>query len=271
MLSRITLADRAGPASRGDIEGIHGEFQIVHSQAFFEGLDRAAFDADVPGLLIWGGGCPPLFGVRKDEPVSTPLQEQACFDSTETIRAALRQDMSIPTILVIGRWTYYAQGLGVGRDAHNWIELTPANGEDAGTSQADFFACALSKTVAELAAPGRDVFLLRQVPEIFDYSARAAAQAIAYGRLDPGDIETGIAQTSRADLDMRTAEAEAAIKAATDRQETAQILDPWPRFCDATGCSVFLDGRPVYFDNNHITNAAAITVRDIFRPVFAPE
>ena len=47
-----------------------------------------------------------------------------------------------------------------------------------------------------------------------------------------------------------------------------ELIDPWPRFCDGTRCSAVVDGVGQFFDNNHVTNAAALRVRDLFAPLF---
>ncbi len=36
-----------------------------HVRAMKEGLDVAAHEAEVPGIILWRAGCPPLFGLRK--------------------------------------------------------------------------------------------------------------------------------------------------------------------------------------------------------------
>lgn len=46
-------------------------------------------------------------------------------------------------------------------------------------------------------------------------------------------------------------------------------LDPWPRLCDDSACHALHGGTGYYFDNNHLTNSAALALRDLFAPVFA--
>jgi hypothetical protein len=69
----------------------------------------------------------------------------------------------------------------------------------------------------------------------------------------------------------RAAHAEAPLMA-LDRSGAITLIDPWPRLCDASTCHVMQDGQAFYFDNNHLTNRAAIALSDLFAPVFeAPQ
>jgi hypothetical protein len=69
----------------------------------------------------------------------------------------------------------------------------------------------------------------------------------------------------------RAARAEAPLRALAD-SGAITLIDPWPRLCDASTCSVMQAGEALYFDNNHLTNRAAIALSDLFAPVFeAPQ
>lgn len=239
-----------------------------HGRAFKEGLDRLAFETDRPGILIWRGGCPPLIGVLKRERVSTAAEEAACAASQEAVLAGLAGTPSIDTVLLIGRWAYYAEGTGVGRDAQNWITLSAAaEAGRAGEGQGAIFAAALANTLDRFMRHVPRVFILRQVPEIADYSAGTAARAIAYGRLDPEAVRTRLGSTPRAALEARFAAADAALAAAAER-EGVGVIDLWEDLCSPEICTAYLNGAPIYFDNNHVTNTGALALRGRFAPVF---
>lgn len=96
-----------------------------HVWAFKEGLEQVAFDADVPALIIWRAGCPPLFGIEKEENTSTRIQNEACGLASRQIENALAARTNINTLLLIGRWSYYAEGLGAGENVSDTIRLLP--------------------------------------------------------------------------------------------------------------------------------------------------
>jgi peptidoglycan/LPS O-acetylase OafA/YrhL len=237
-----------------------------HARAFKEGVEKAAFDAGTPGLLIWRGGCPPLLGVWKDEKVSTPAEEALCAASGPAVLKGLEGTPGIDTVLLIGRWAYYAEGTGVGVDAGNWIRISERPGEvPAPDAQRALVARAMADTAARLGQDGRRVFALRQIPEAFGYTARRAARDVAYGRSTAEALLAGDATTDRAAIEARNAAADAGLRAAFPPE---RIVDLWDRVCTASSCGILLDGAPAYYDNNHVTNSGAIGMRDGFRPVF---
>lgn len=116
--------------------------------------------------LIWRAGCPPLFGVAKTESAATPQEDAACRAANARIEQAFRADPP-PGLLLVGRWSYYAEGGGVGLDAHNRITL------DAPYDRS------VRQTLDQLAAAGSRIWVMRQVPEIPGYSALGVARAMA--------------------------------------------------------------------------------------------
>ncbi|MBX2806840.1 MAG: hypothetical protein KTR19_12765, partial [Hyphomicrobiales bacterium] len=45
------------------------------------------------------------------------------------------------------------------------------------------------------------------------------------------------------------------------------LLQSWPEFCEEATCNAMRDGRALYFDNNHVTNQTALSIRHIFEPL----
>lgn len=245
-----------GPAGQTPTLLIWGD---SHLRAFYEGLALAAMEKNRAALVIWRAGCPPLFGIGKTENSATAAQNAACRSANDQIRDALDQMPDIRDVLLIGRWAYYATGTGTGIDAQNTITLT-RDGPQA--PQATILADALRSTVDTLSARDRNVFLLRQPPEIPQYAAPEIARDLAHRRLTP-DAARRLGQVPTAQAKRRAASAQAAVAASG-----AQVLDPWPLLCDAFLCEAIRDGQGQYFDNNHITNSAARRLRTIFAPVF---
>lgn len=226
-----------------------------HLRALMEGIAAVANDAGVPGVILWHAGCPPFFDVEKRESAASPAQDVACQQANERIRAAL-PGLGIRDVVLVGRWSYYAEGAGVGRDAHNQITLLPAG------DQAARFATLARGTVSELSQYTR-VHLLRQIPEVTQYDSREAARRLAHHRAE------GLAESfrvARADLNRRVASSDPVLRSiATDLG--AKLLDPLPKLCDDLACSIFVQDQVIYFDNNHVTNAGAYYLAPLFQPV----
>ncbi|SEP94759.1 acyltransferase family protein [Thalassovita taeanensis] len=255
-----------GPLQGVEVCGIgpDGPPQVVfwgdsHLRALMDGIGVLAQEKAVPGLLIWHAGCPPLFGIAKVETAATPAQDTACTQANATIRAALSGMGSLRAVALIGRWSYYAEGVGVGRDVANRITLLPASG-----GQAADFAGALSATVRELTRDVAPVFVLRQVPEIPFYQSRTVARRLAHGQ---GDGVEAVFSAPLSEIDARSHSADVALHQLASRGAIS-LIDPRPRLCDAVVCSVLRGDQVLYFDNNHLTNAGARALRDLFLPVF---
>ena len=241
-----------------------------HARAFKEGLDLAAHDAGTPGIILWRAGCPPLFGLRKVESAASPAQDAACTNANLQIRQALQGLPSLRKVLLIGRWTYYASGGGIGLDARNTIALHPAQAPArTDERQSDLLARAERATVSALRRRFDEILVLRQPPEIAQYDSRRAAREAAHAGWPLAPAPATRPHMPRAELDPRIADAEAPWRALA-RGGAITWIDPWPALCDAAACHALIDGKGFYFDNNHVTNTAARALRDLFAPAFAP-
>lgn len=236
-----------------------------HARAFKEGLEQAAFDHEVPALLIWRGGCPPLLGLAKDESVWDRVDDEACTTHNAAIGVALSDlPASIDTALLIGRWAYYAQGAGVGVDAENLVTLEATNTADfSGETRPELLEGAFRQTLGALERANLNSFVLRQVPEIFDFLSLEAARTLAYGQMDLAELVATKGQSTRSELMIRNQEVDQIFG-----RLGAEIIDSWPPLCTSETCTVLGDGQVRYFDNNHLTNDGAIAIRKIFAPVF---
>lgn len=228
-----------------------------HGRALKEGLDLAATESGVPALLIWRAGCPPLFGVSKQETAATRAEDAACRAANDRILAALPQ--LPPRILLVARWSYYADGAGSGRDRMNRIALA----DDSGS--ADPYDTAVARTLGLLAAAGKEVHVMRQLPEIEDYGSAVVARRLARG----GEVAPQMIEVPRDRAESRAALGQAPFVAPVAAGAVG-LVDAWPRLCGPDSCSALHDGQVVYFDNNHVTNRGAMALRDLFAPLFAP-
>ncbi|SNS38820.1 acyltransferase family protein [Antarctobacter heliothermus] len=241
-----------------------------HVRAMKEGLDVAAHEAEVPGLILWRAGCAPLFGLRKVESAATPAQDTACTRANKQIRQALPTLDSLDSVLLIGRWSYYATGEGVGLNAHDRIALFPTDRPTStGTQQPQLLAKAARATVEELGRHVDHVHVLRQPPEIPLYNSRFAAREAAHAGLPlaaPAQIESSVPAAA---IVLRGTLSDSPWVPLADEGRIT-FLDTWPYFCADGLCSAVQQGQGQYFDNNHLTNSAAIRIRHVLRPVFAP-
>ena len=232
-----------------------------HVRALKEGLERAAFEASTPALLIWRAGCAPTFGLVKEETSASPAQNQACTDANTQLETALLSE-PLKRVMLVGRWGYYVQGGGVGIDQENQISLSVTDEEGTQSAQ---FASGLAQTVRVLQAAGTDVSILHAIPEIAGYDSRQIARQLAGHRINPDALEAAI-QVSLTDHQERVAPLQDTLQRLTN--EGVTLIDPTPSFCNGDTCSAMFEGKAQYFDNNHIINSAALRIRGLFAPFF---
>lgn len=237
-----------------------------HVRAFKEGLARLADETGSAGLIIWRAGCPPLFDIRKEESAATRSQDADCMRANARIREAFAELPGIERVLLIGRWAYYAEGKGVGRDSANTIRLSPAEGT-AGEDlpQPALFEKAVLATIGEL-SQRFEVLVLQQVPEVPFYDSREVARRLVHSGNAAQPETAARFAVSKPDLIRRTALSEKPFHELAAEHRIVW-LSSWSGLCAVDTCSVLHSGRSYYFDNNHITNSAALDLRHLFDPV----
>ncbi len=148
-------------------------------------------------------------------------------------------------LLIVGRWAYYATGMGAGLDARNSIALTGygQTGEAA-------YAAAWGPTLAVLSPHIPEIFVLRQPPELPALDSRDIARDLAHGRATAE--EAALRGTLPvADAAQRDAPGLAPIAALSG----ITLIDPWPRLC-APDCHAAGPDGILYFDTNHLRTGA---------------
>lgn len=250
--------------------GPQGEPRILvwgdsHVRALREGLAIASSEANVPGLIIWRAGCPPFFGIEKEETAATPSQNAACGISNRQIKAALSELEELEKVLLVGRWAYYWTGTGVGLDEHNIIRVSaPALPTEA---QSETLSIVAKEAVTDLVSQNLEVHVVQQAPEVSDYDSRIAARAHALEDVALAKTEPVLPSISRAEVADRHA-SHAEVWNDLEANGLITWIKTWDHLCDATKCYALHDGIGQYFDNNHLTNSASLRLRNVFVDLF---
>ncbi|MEE2945790.1 MAG: acyltransferase family protein [Pseudomonadota bacterium] len=236
-----------------------------HVRALREGLDLASQEANTPGVIIWRAGCPPLFGLEKLENSATPSQNSACGEANRQLEAALSQMPSLESILLVGRWTYYWSGTGVGLDLQNEIKVMAS--ADPNQPQTEALHEAAKTTVERLMSSGKKVFVFEQPPEVAGYDSRLAARHHALSTVPFSNTKTIDTDMNLSDVADRQ-DGFNGVWTALEADAKIKIIRSWDQFCDDATCFAIHDGIGQYFDNNHLTNSAALRIRNVFEPIF---
>lgn len=239
-----------------------------HARAMRDGVDQIATETGVGGLVVGAAGCLPAFDTRKQESATGPRGDRACSVQNAAVKRLLTQPSSIKRVLLVGRWSYYTEGRGIGIDAQNVIRIestldtSPA---DPAGGQAEVVKEALGDTVHWLRDRGYRVYLLQQIPEIPEFSSRKLFQVVRSGKASIDDAIKRFGRVSLDNVERRQRHATEALQAAA-AGGGATILTTHQLFCDGQTCSAWDDSGPAYFDNNHVTGSTTRRIRRVFLP-----
>jgi hypothetical protein len=216
-----------------------------HAGMLMPAFDAAARSAGVTGLYLGAAGCVPLLGVNQYR-----LGFEHCDEGADRVLAAIADRPELRTVLLVSRWAFYAEGERYLHEAGHPVFI-----RDAATERVSFaengrvFERGLERTLDALAALGRRVVIVGQVPENEFDLAVAMARARWLGRevsFDP----------ARADFEARQAVVDALFRAAVARG-AAEVLPLGEGLCPDERCPVERDGWPLYRDSNHLAAAFA--------------
>jgi peptidoglycan/LPS O-acetylase OafA/YrhL len=237
--------------------------------AAFRSAYAAAFE-DLPDnntLIAWTGGCPPVFGLEKDESVSSRAVDESCTRRNATVARLIENDDRINSVVLIGRWSYYANGGGVGVDSNNRVVIWPEGSDrSAVTNQAEYFVSTLEKTIGRLNELEIPVFVVEQPPEFPAYEARMLAMELMNGG---AEIATDAMASTVAPYSA-VRQRQGPVIHSLESAETAEqitLLRTHKYFCDQHQCSLMLDDEPGYFDNNHLSTSGSLKINSLFAPI----
>ena len=239
-----------------------------HAGMFKSGFEKAFNANSTSALMAWTGGCPPVFGIEKDENVSSSNFDQACTIRNNAIKELLLSDPRIQVVILTGRWSYYLSGEGVGVDAENRIKLWregDADDSNSGITQNQIFVHAFEETVKELHQKNKKVFIVEQPPEFSNYRSRKLAVGLLNNNKDIESNLDRLTNASYQSVEDRQKEMQAKFQELAD-QDLATILRTHSYFCDDMNCSAIQNQLPLYFDNNHLSSLGAESISDIFIP-----
>lgn len=252
---------KSGAESSSCIYGV-GQLRAVllgdsHADAITTALAAAASSG---GIMDWSYiSCPTIFGVKNLSPKYGV--EENCAGFLEWAFNRL-EDMprDIP-LVIVNRNAVYALGHNEVWENDEGIPMvyfskvhTTASAEflqEYGRMLADT-ACKLSK--------GRKVYLMRPIPEMGVDIPRHVVRAMAWGKAS--DFSIGLDEYHHRNKFIWDAQ-----DAAKD-QCGIEILNPLPYLCSDGRCHGVKDGRPLYFDDDHLSEHGNKILVPMFAEIF---
>ena len=230
-----------------------------HADAVTTGL-AAAVPSTTDGIMDWSYvSCPTLLGVKNLSPKYRP--DEKCGDFLSWMVKKLTDVPKDIPLVIVNRTTTYAVG-------HNELWEQDTNVPAVYFSQPYTsatpaflaeFARHLTDTACQL-AQDHPVYLVRPIPEMGINVPKAMSRAMLRGQHKEISI-------SLADYHQRHAFVWAAQDAARD-QCGVKILDPLPYLCWDGRCHGAKNGRPLYYDDDHLSEYGNKLLAPMFAEVF---
>ena len=208
-----------------------------HADAVFSALAVAA-DRRGRGFVYLGySGCPPLPGARRlDRP------ENHCDDFYRQARQELLSLAYDVPVLVVARWTVYLEGYIDSRVLEQpWVSFE-ADARPEARRQA--YLQVLGDTLCQWASE-RPVYVLGPIPEMPFQVPRQAARAAMFPGLilAPGTPLESYLGRHRSVLEVLLQSQACGV----------HLLDPAAALCEGGICAATDKGRPLYYDDNHLS------------------
>lgn len=227
-----------------------------------------SFAAAVPrpsdGVMQWTyAGCPFLSGVSP-APGFWPAETKG-YECGKFIDWAMQRLDEIPKkipVVIVNRLTFYSIGEN-GESVPSKAKVPPvffSRIYDSAEPQfLQEFAAKVTDTACRLARD-RPVYLVRPIPEMGRNVPTTLARAIIWNK--PQDVSISLAEYHQ-----RHDFVWAAQDAARDRCGV-KILDPLPYLCSDGRCRGTRGGRPLYFDDDHLSEFGNRLLVPMFAEVF---
>ncbi len=206
-----------------------------HAQAAIPALDSMAKDAGQKGYLLEDSGCMPSL-----ETIS--IFEEACNDFNQDVLTFIKDNPEITRVIMISRWSAYARRLNR-------------------TDETKSFDEHLKIVFETLTAHGKDIYFVVEVPQL------AMKRVPLY--------------LARAKYYGQEVHLETSLKDHLEKQKTVyktienlkgnykfSILYPHNALCHEDICAVIHDGRPLYYDDDHLSTYGASHIQDAYRSLF---
>jgi hypothetical protein len=217
-------------------------------------------DAVTPGVAAWAqargwsvreaaiGGCPPLIGVRL-KIVNGPARPE-CEQSSEEVLGEVAANPKLKLVVLMARWTLYRDQPPF-YDPNSPRVRMQVDGQRDGPPN---LAPPLARTLDGIHQrnPTTRIVVIGPVPELTITPPECLAQARHLHR-----PEAFCWNAPAGPPLARARPAEAEIASALRGRPWAKLVLPSAQLCDARVCVAALDGRPTYFDDDHLSASGA--------------
>lgn len=228
-----------------------------HADAVSGGLAASVLKYSDGILDLTYASCPTIFGLNVvDENNNTKCKE---FNNWARDKISTYSE-KIP-LVIANRTSAYAFGQHNIKDKMNmtlsYFDVYNAEITDKFLAE---YSTALVESACELAKQ-RPVYIMRPIPEMMEDVPKAMSRALMFGKPAP-QISISLEEYHQRHAVVWAAQDAAAAQCGVN------ILDPLPYLCHDGRCWGSKDGRPIYYDDDHLSEFGNKLLVPMFRQVF---
>jgi len=227
-----------------------------HARALASGVALSARRLGLTGKLAAHSACPPLDGIERPS-------RSSCQAFNQAVMNMLAQSPQISTVILAARWALSAEGTRYRHEAGAPVQLVDLQSPNAAPrDNAALVEAGLARTIARLHRLGKQVVVVRTIPEVGYDVPSAYFVAHVTGR-----DANAILAPARADYRRRTAEVKALL-ARIAAQQAVAFVDP-ARYLCSDACPVVRSGQLMYRDDDHLSTFGSRYLAAAFHDVLA--
>lgn len=221
-----------------------------HAAALRPGIEASGIMGDAAGTLYWKTGCPLLDGARM---LGSP-DDEGCETFKRDAWRALEADHNLETIILAGRWPAKVTGWKPDVGGSDRVRLVdPQSFAPSVEENGRVLQRSLSRTVTRLQNRGLKVIVIGSAPEPGLDVPLMIALSRHWGGSGPADIDI---EAVRA----RAGAADALIVSVLRGRSGVTFLPIWEAFCSNRACDIERGGRPLFYDDDHLSVFGAKSV-----------
>jgi len=227
-----------------------------HAGALMPGIDLVAKKYGKTGLHAAALSCPPLVGVKNQK----GRKGKQCMKFRSGVLKMIEQTPALHTVLLIARWPAYAEGSRYGNDDPGPKPVLVDLVNHTSGNRA-VFAQGLKRTVVRLRREKKEVYIIFSVPEVGWNVPRVLARNLWTGReMDIRPKWESFYERNKFVL--------STVKKLAEKYGVT-IIYPHKVLCDREYCSVSIDGKSLYRDDDHLNVFGAKYISSVFVPIFS--
>ncbi len=236
---------KIGASNQADAEPRVVVWGDSHAGSLLPGIDSWLKDNNILGEAFVKFGCPALLGVRRADMAPA----HGCDTHNELVVRYIEQLPELDAVVVASRWALATEGVRVSGEEGRIAVLAATDERPTGVEDnPKHVEQGLKRLLQRLESRGIEVLIVGSIPEIGFNVPDALAGSAAFGtqlRVPP----------SREEFDLRNSRSYA-ILADAGREFDAALARPADILCDEF-CRIHLDGRPLYRDDDHLSEFGA--------------